>query len=504
MSIEGVRLGDLRRAGIGSAIIGDASVQVGGVHHDSRRIRQGDLFAAILGESHDGAVFAQSAKESGACAMLCASEQEIALPQLLCDDVRTSLGRAAEMVYGHPTQGLRVTGITGTNGKTTTAYLLDQILERTDAKTAMMGTVVNRIGDHEQEAIHTTPEADDISRFARRALDEGTSELIMEISSHGLAMHRVDAIGFSVAAFTNLSQDHLDFHQTMRKYGESKAQLFLKSGVQISVINVDDTFGKQLALRLPGRVIRCSAAGGDADLCADNVVLSREGIVAQLRFDGRNAELRSDILGRHNLENLLVAIGCAIALDVDFERAAELAQHARAAPGRLEQIDGLPGVSVLVDYAHTPDAIERVLGALSPSTQGRVIVVFGAGGDRDAKKRSPMGRAAAAGANLCIVTSDNPRNEDPQAIIDQVEDGLREVGLTRVSIDELGRARSGYLSFVDRAKAIDAALSAAQPGDTVLIAGKGHEAYQIVGSERLPFDDREHAKRMIASLEGRS
>ena len=501
---DGVLLSDLQDAGVGSSIVGDPSVKVHGIRHDSRQVQFGELFAALIGKTFDGTSFAASAESQGASAVLSESRLELDIPQLLCDDVRSKLGLAAEVIYGHPTQALSVTGITGTNGKTTTAHILERLLTEIGRKTALTGTVVNKIGNLSEDALRTTPEADDVSRFAREAVDAGVRDLVMEVSSHGIAMQRVDAIEFEVAAFTNLSQDHLDFHKTMTAYGEAKAQLFLERNPKISVVNVDDAFGRELASRISGRCIRCSVNDAEAELRADEVKLSVEGIAARLTFDGQQAQLKSGIVGAHNLENLLVAIGCAVALGVDFVDAVEAASRAVSAPGRLERIEGLSGVSVLVDYAHTPDAIKRVLEALAPTTEGRLIVVFGAGGDRDTKKRAPMGRVAAEGADVCIVTSDNPRHEDPNAILDEVEQGVTDTGLPRVELADLANANRGFVSFVDRRIAIRRALESARQGDTVLIAGKGHETYQILGDQRIPFDDRQEARDVIAMLQGRS
>ena len=501
---DGVLLSDLQDAGVGSSIVGDPSVKVHGVRHDSRQIRSGELFAALIGKTFDGTSFAASAESQGANAVLSETRLELGIPQLLCNDVRSTLGLAAEVIYGHPTQALSVTGITGTNGKTTTAHILEQLLIETGRKTALMGTIVNKIGNLSEDALRTTPEADDVSRFAREAVDAGVRDLVMEVSSHGLAMQRVDAIEFEVAAFTNLSQDHLDFHESMTAYGEAKAQLFLARNPKICVVNVDDAFGCELASRINGRCIRCSVNDAEAELRADEVNLSVEGIGARLTFDGQQAQLKNGIMGAHNLENLLVAIGCAVGLGLDFSAAVEAASRAKSAPGRLERIDGLAGVSVMVDYAHTPDAIKRVLEALAPTTKGRLIVIFGAGGDRDTKKRVPMGRAAAGGADICIVTSDNPRHEDPSAILSEVAEGVSESGLQRVDLGDLGDTNRGFVSIVDRQIAIRTALESARPGDTVLIAGKGHETYQILGEQKIPFDDRQEARDVIATLQGRS
>lgn len=472
----------------------DADVR--GVQHDSRAATEGDLFVAIEGASFDGTRFAPAAVEKGAVAVLASRPLELEVPQLVVADVRRAMAFAAHAVYGQPTAHLDLIGITGTNGKTTTSYLVDGMLRALGRSPWMLGTVEIRAGEERRPAAYTTPEADDLARFAREAVDGGASHLVMEVSSHGLAQERARGARFAVAAFTNLSRDHLDFHGTMAAYFEAKASLFTEHGPKAAVIHVDDPAGARLAARIPGALT--VGRSEDARLRIVSSAMERTGIRAELTYEGQPLTLQSALVGGHNLENLTVALGCGIALGIDPAAACAALGDAPAAPGRLEPVADPRGVAVLVDYAHTPDALRNALAAIRPITEGRLIVVFGCGGDRDPGKRPQMGRAAAEGADLVVVTSDNPRTEDPAAIVDAIVPGVEATGLSRASAD----SDAGFLVEVDRAVAIHLAIAGARPGDTVLIAGKGHEDYQIIGTTKRPFDDREVARDAIASATG--
>jgi UDP-N-acetylmuramoyl-L-alanyl-D-glutamate--2,6-diaminopimelate ligase len=477
---------------------------VSGAQHDSRSVVPGDLFVAIRGERVDGTRFAASAVERGAVAVLAESELEgVSVPQLVVDDARRALGPVAERVYGEPTKALSVVGITGTNGKTTTAWLVEAMLAAAGARPALMGTVATRGPGVTAPALHTTPEGDDVSRFARTVLDAGATHLVMEVSSHGLALHRADGITFRVAAFTNLTQDHLDFHGTLEAYGAAKARLFEELAPKSSVINIDDPFGRALLSRLRSERLACSVRGSDeADIRVLEWSMDRGGLRARVLTPDGEAELASPLLGAHNLENLLVAVGIGLALGLSLADVVSGLANANGAPGRLERVEDPRDVAVLVDYAHTPDALARALAALRPVTPGRLIAVFGCGGDRDRTKRPLMGEAAARGADIAIVTSDNPRTEDPEAIVREILPGLRATGRAELVAGELEGAREGFVALTDRASAIELAIGAARKGDTVLIAGKGHEDYQIVGTEKRHFDDREEARRAVALVSG--
>ncbi|MCA9530897.1 MAG: UDP-N-acetylmuramoyl-L-alanyl-D-glutamate--2,6-diaminopimelate ligase [Myxococcales bacterium] len=503
-----VTLARLHEDGIGRAIVDSAGVDPGavvvrGVRHDSRAVQPGDLFAALPGEHVDGARFATSAAARGAVAFLATRPLGAGRPTLVSGAVRRDLARASHRVYGDPTAALDVVGITGTNGKTTTAFLVDAMLARLGCRPALSTTVMTRVGSTVAPASHTTPEADDLARVARDAVRARATHLVMEVSSHGLALDRVEAVRFRVAAFTNLTQDHLDFHGTMAAYGEAKARLFTELHPRASVVNVADPFGATLASRASGACVRCAPRALPAGVAADVEVLSStsgpEGIHAEIATPSGQVRLESPLVGAHNLENLVVALGCAVALDLDVRDAAAALGAAPAAPGRLERIAHPRGVLVLVDYAHTPDALARAIDAVRDASKGRLFVVFGAGGERDRTKRAPMGRAVAERADGVVLTNDNPRGEPPAQIFAEVEAGLRDAGASPVEPGALARER-GYVVEPDRAAAIAVALAAARAGDAVLIAGKGHEPYQIIGEQRLPFDDREVARRAIAAL----
>ena len=466
-------------------------VMVTDVKQDSRRVAPGDLFVARAGGKRDGASFVLDAVARGAVAVLAdagAPLPQVSVPVLRVDDARRALGVLAEAVHGKPSSQLSVVGITGTNGKTTTAWLAEQVLSRAGGAAARLGTLGYSFqGDVVDESL-TTPEADDVSRFARRALDRGARQFVMEVSSIALVQSRVDAIAFEVAAFTNFTQDHLDFHGSMDAYGEAKARLFTELSPANSVLFVDDPFGRELSRRASGNVITVGRAEG-AQIRAEDARGDARGIAARVTTPSGPLNVESRLLGAHNLENILVTLGIVHALGLDLGRAAEALRTASAAPGRLERCDE-PGddVVVLVDYAHTPDALSRGLEAVRAvalGTGGKVHCVFGCGGDRDPGKRPRMGAAVGASADRATLTSDNPRTEDPAKIAAAVEAGLRESGVA-------------YDVVLDRHAAIEHAVLSAAPGDLVLLAGKGHEPYQIVGTEYRPFDDRVEAAAALA------
>jgi UDP-N-acetylmuramoyl-L-alanyl-D-glutamate--2,6-diaminopimelate ligase len=469
-------------------LLGDGSVRLFGVRQDSRRVEPGDLFVARSGGKVTGAAFAEAAVERGAVALIVergAPLPELAVPMIEVADARRSLALAAEAVYGNPSRALAVVGITGTNGKTTTAWLVERALAGVGAKPARLGTVGFAFGGQSVDSALTTPEADDISRYAARVRDAGGTHFVMEVSSIALTLDRVRALHFQVAAFTNLTQDHLDFHASMAEYAETKAQLFTALSPATSVLNVDDAFGAELAARATGRVIRVSKQAG-ADVHPIAVTVDAKGIRGTVHAPSGQVTLESRLVGEHNLENLLLALGVLEGLGVDLAAAARALGAAPQVPGRLERCDEpIDDVLVLVDYAHTPDALERVLDAVRAMTTRRVLCVFGCGGDRDPQKRPKMGHAVGARADYAIVTNDNPRSEDPSAIAVAIEAGLKQTS-------------GAYEVELDRAKAIERAVLMAGPEDVVLIAGKGHEPYQIIGQDTLPFDDRIEARRALA------
>lgn len=482
-------------------IVGDERVSVTGVQMDSRRVQAGDLFAAIAGARADGALFAPKAVELGARAVLSSRPLDLMVPVVLCEDVRKCLGPISHAVYGEPTRLMATVGITGTNGKTTTSYLLESVLMAAGKLPALLGTVALRGPAGEREAELTTPEADSIARFAAEQRAAGATHLVMEVSSHAIDIGRSAGIDFEVAGFTNLTQDHLDHHGTMEAYGETKARLFTEYAPRHSVIMVDTPFGEALAQRAKGKVQRCSMGQVQAaELCVQAWRSTREGIEATIRTPDGMLALQSPLFGAHNLENLLVTLGCARALGLTNDVIAQGLKTAVGAPGRMERVAHPGGVVVLVDYAHTPDALVRALEALRPLTTGRLFVICGCGGDRDRTKRAPMGEAAVRNADVAVLTSDNPRTEEPNVILQQMAEGARAVGATPIDFASVSSNTRGFVVMSERAQAIRKVLALAEAGDTVLIAGKGHETYQIVGTVKHPFDDREEARRAIAEL----
>ncbi|MCK9461863.1 MAG: UDP-N-acetylmuramoyl-L-alanyl-D-glutamate--2,6-diaminopimelate ligase [Proteobacteria bacterium] len=489
------------------AIVGDPELRILGVTHDSREVRDGFLFAALPGSAADGRKYVGQAIANGAAALL-VSEAVDAPPtvvQIVVPDTRRALGEAAAVCYGDPTRDLSVAGITGTNGKTTTTYLVEAALRAEGGRPGVMGTVEYRFEGRRWHAAHTTPEAPVIQSIAREMTDAGATHLVMEVSSHGLALQRLRGCAFDVVAFSNLTQDHLDFHGSMADYAAAKMLLFTDAISQNSkargVINVDDPFGEEIVRAMRHDVLRVSCDPAKAaDLRpARAPSMSARGIEVEVVTPNGTIPLASPLVGAHNLSNLLLALGICLELGADAGRARDGLSGFAAVPGRLERVPCADGVAVLVDYAHTPDALARVLAALRPITPGRILCVFGCGGDRDPSKRPRMGEAVARAADVAVVTSDNPRTEKPGAIIDMIVPGVLDGGLQEIGAAEIARAPSGYIVEPDRAAAIRLAVGAARDGDTVLIAGKGHEDYQILGTEKIHFDDREQAATAVAA-----
>jgi UDP-N-acetylmuramoyl-L-alanyl-D-glutamate--2,6-diaminopimelate ligase len=496
----GLRLDELARdLPMRAEVIGDPGARVIGVRQDSRAIEPGDLFVARRGEKVDGAGFVRDAVARGAAGVLAApgavDAEAAGVPVLVVEDPAGALGFVASAVYGHPSFALDVVGITGTNGKTTTAHLTRAAVDGALGAPlcGVLGTVGHSYGDWRGHAEHTTPEADEVARVMAEMRGRGATHVAMEVSSHALDLGRVRGVHIRVAALTNLTQDHLDFHGSMEAYGESKARLFTELGPGAAVVNVDDAFGRGLVARIKAPLTRVSArVGADTEIAPREAQLGPAGTRAIVKTPAGDVPLVSRLVGAHNLENLLLALGIAHALDLDLGRASEALSREPGAPGRFERCDQEDDdVTVLVDYAHTPDALARALDAVraafsSADATARIWCVFGCGGDRDPTKRSPMGEAVARRADVTVVTSDNPRTEDPRTIADAVIAGVRQAG--KEPVVEL-----------DRRKAIDLAVRSASQGDAVLIAGKGHEDYQIVGMTKLPFDDRSEARTALAA-----
>ncbi len=461
---------------------GDPDVEVSGIAYRSDRVTDGDAFFCISGYAVDGHDFADEAVSRGAKALVVERILDHDVPQYVVSDTRAALAHASSRFLGQPSHSVDVIGITGTNGKTTTAYLVDSILKAAGRTTGIVGTVETRIGDQSRSSSRTTPESLDVQALLAEMREAGVDACVMEVSSHAIDLHRTDAIHFAVVAFTNLTQDHLDFHHTLAQYGSVKKRLFTDFIVGARVINVDDPFGMGISASVADPLTVGLAR--DAAVRATDVRLGVDGTDFTLVTPAGDVAVKLPLAGAFNVSNALVAAGCALSLGIDLQAVANGLESAPQVPGRLERIDCGQDFSVVVDYAHTPDSLEKATAAIRGVTDGRVIVVFGCGGDRDPDKRPLMGRAAGSAADHVVVTSDNPRSEDPVGIILQVEDGLRFVG-------------ASYEVVVDRRAAIDAALSSALPGDSVLIAGKGHEDYQEFAEHRIHFDDREVARELL-------
>jgi UDP-N-acetylmuramoyl-L-alanyl-D-glutamate--2,6-diaminopimelate ligase len=490
-----MRLDELLAGTGGAELVGDAGTEITDLAYDSELATPGTLFFCVPGQSADGHDFAPRALERGAAALVVERRLPLTVPQAVVADARAAMAPFAARFFADPTAALRVVGITGTNGKTTTAFLLREVLERAGIASGLLGTVKRVVGGVEEEVVRTTPEAIDLQRTFRRMLDAGDRACVMEVSSHALALARTASIRFEAAVFTNLTQDHLDFHADMDDYFLAKRRLFFSEDEAgppaTAVINTDDPYGARLGdeIRTAGasRLVTFSAGGdGGADFRALDVAFDVSGSRFRCVAPGGEVDVATKLPGHFNVENALAALGAAHAMGVAAAEAAGALAEAPRVPGRLEPVDEGQSFAVLVDYAHTPDSLENVLRAARRLTQGRLICVFGCGGDRDRDKRPLMGRIAADLSDLPVVTSDNPRSEEPLAIIEQIL---------------AGSGRSGVVVEPDRRAAIGLALEAAEAGDTVVIAGKGHEQGQeFEGGRKVPFDDREVASAELRRL----
>jgi murE/murF fusion protein len=478
----------------GARVIGDAGVIVRAVRSDARAIEPGDVYVAVRGIRADGHAFVDAAIERGAAAIVVERQVEASVPQVIVPDGAAALGVLIGRALGDPARAMTLVGITGTNGKTTTTYLVERILAAAGARPGVIGTVEYRWRDPSgdvvtREAPYTTPTPQVLHETFAAMRDAGTTHVVMEVSSAALAMARLAGIEFAVAAFSNLTQDHLDVHGSMAAYRDAKRRLFADHLAGTAVINIDDPEGEGMAAAAPGRVLRVSAGGRAADLRVTAHESTVKGITARLATPrGELALSAPPLIGHYNVANLALAAGIALALGLPHEAIARGIAELRGVPGRVERVANAAELDIFVDYAHTPDALHNVLSALRPLTRRRLICVFGAGGDRDPAKRPRMGAEVAALADLAVVTSDNPRTEDPRAIIDQILAGVPRP----------------FAVDVDRARAIRAAISEAVPGDVVVIAGKGHEDYQILGTTKHHFDDREQAAEAVSRREARA
>ncbi|HKG11435.1 MAG TPA: UDP-N-acetylmuramoyl-L-alanyl-D-glutamate--2,6-diaminopimelate ligase [Gaiellaceae bacterium] len=478
-----MKLRELSAALSPTEVVGDDSVEIADLAYAAGAVRPGALFFCVPGSRADGHDFAAAAVERGAAALVVERQVPVAVPQIVVEETRAAMPGAAAAFFGYPTRELEVAGVTGTTGKTTTTYLLYAILEAAGRRPGLMGTVESRIGGERKPAVRTTPEAIDLQRAFRAMLDAGDRSVALEATSHGSELGRLAGIRFAALAFTNLSEEHLDFHGTMERYYAAKRRLFVGPEPPPAAVNVGDAYGRELAdeLRALGRApLLTFGFADDAEIRPDGLEHGR--------LRAGSIELETRLRGRFNVENVLAAVSVALLLDVEDEAIAEGIARVEGVPGRFETIDEGQPFTVVVDYSHKPGALENVLRTARDLATGRVLCVFGCGGDRDRTKRPLMGRIAADLADVAIVTSDNPRSEDPDAIIDEVVAGAP----GRLEVEP------------DRAKAIGQALEGAQAGDVVVIAGKGHEQGQELDGRVVPFDDRDVARETLRALGARA
>jgi UDP-N-acetylmuramoyl-L-alanyl-D-glutamate--2,6-diaminopimelate ligase len=493
-----MQLSDLARStpGAETARPSDGIIDVRGISHDSREVKPGDLFVCLVGEKSDGHRFAADAVARGAAALAIQADHadEISrnVPRITVPDTRRALPALSAALFGHPSRAMKVVGITGTNGKTTTTFLTAAILQRAGLKTGTIGTLGAYLGDEKLPSEHTTPEADQLQALLAEMRSRGAEAVVMEASSHALAQYRTDSIDFDAAAFTNLTQDHLDYHGDMESYYRSKLRLFTdypaESGKLFAAsINVDDSYGRRLATESKGRVLTY-AIDGPADIRAESVETGPGSVSFRAATPSGGFDVRLNIGGAFQAYNALAAIGVAVGLGMTPDVIAAGLASLTAVPGRFESVPTGRGFHVIVDYAHTPDGLENLVASARRLKPARILLVFGCGGNRDRTKRPIMGRTAATKAEVAIVTSDNPRNEDPNLIIEEVLAGMKD-------------ATADVIVEPDSRAAIATAIAQARDGDIILIAGKGHEDYQLVGDNVLSFDDRLVAREILGMTE---
>lgn len=476
--------------------VGDDNIEITGMTADSRKVKEGYLFVCLPGFTVDGHDFAQKAAEQGAVAVL--TERELSLPpsvvQAIVPDTRRAMALVADMFYGSPTRQMKLIGVTGTNGKTTTTHLIDRILRDQAKKTGLIGTIHMRIGDEVEEVKNTTPDVLELQHSFRRMLDIDTEYAIIEASSHALEIGRLRGCNVHTAVFTNLTQDHLDYHVTMDNYRFAKSLLFAQLGNQYdvkmmktAVLNADDEASELFAKVTPARVVTYGI-DKPSDVRAENIQITSRGTSFVVQSFAGSIEMNLQLMGKFNVYNALAATAVALAEGISLEEIKRSLEAVQGVNGRFEAVVAGQDFAVLVDYSHTPDSLENALVTVKEFAKGRVFCVVGCGGDRDRTKRPIMAQIATKYADISVLTSDNPRSEEPAAIIADMAAGLAAVEDSR------------YVQIVDRREAIQYAIRHAQPNDCILIAGKGHETYQIIKDQVLPFDDREVAKEAIAAL----
>jgi UDP-N-acetylmuramoyl-L-alanyl-D-glutamate--2,6-diaminopimelate ligase len=502
-----MKLGDLLTVLEPNAVLPPSMLnrEVRDIVHDSREVKPGFLFVAVRGYHSDGHQFISQAIQQGAMAVIAEKWEgpppPFDTPIIIVDDSRRALALLANAFFGHPSKRLKLIGITGTNGKTTTSYLLKSIVEAAGHTAGLIGTIDYRVGERVYPAPNTTPESLELQRLLSEMLAHGVEQCVMEVSSHALALGRTVGCEFAAAGFTNLTQDHLDFHESMDAYFQAKRSLF--SGLSPeswAIINIDDARGVELLGTTRARIITT----GFSELANVRPAGAIRHGIHGLTFDAASpagtVPVESPLMGRFNIYNILTAIGLGAALGIGSDQIARGIKSMKAVPGRMEKVDEGQPFGVVVDYAHTEDAIARLLEAVREIAPKRIITVFGCGGDRDRSKRPKMGAAALKGSDLVFITSDNPRTEDPSRIIRDIEQGLEDIGVKTTAQEGAQLHASGkkpYAVLPDRHAAVAAAVGLAGPGDVVVLAGKGHENYQIVGEKKMHFDDREVAREEI-------
>ncbi len=470
-----------------TALRADPETEIRGVRYDSRSVCPGDLFVAVRGFQSDGHRFIGKAASAGAAAVLCEEPPEEDIPYILTPDSRLGLALVSAAWFGHPARELNMIGVTGTNGKTTTTTLIKHMLEVCrGAKVGLIGTIANCIGCEEVHTERTTPESYDLQELLRRMADAGCEYAVMEVSSHALALDRVAGIRFRAGIFTNLTQDHLDFHGTMENYAEAKSKLF--SMCDSAAIRMDDPWSDYMLARAECPVLRFGTEGGE-ELLAEAVEYSATGVSFTAVYGMQRVPVHLGIPGRFSVENALAVLAAGLLIGIPLEEAAASLSSASGVKGRVEVVPVDGDYTVVIDYAHTPDALEKVLQTMRPLARGRLVVVFGCGGDRDGTKRPIMGRIAAENADLSVVTSDNPRTEPPEAIIRDILAGMPDTAPRQV--------------IPDRREAIAWAIGHHEPGDLIVLAGKGHETYQEVNGVRRPMDERVIVAELQGKREGR-
>ncbi len=466
---------------------GNLDTEIKGIAYDSRKVQEGYLFVAVSGFKSDGHNFIQSAINNGAAAIIVEQNVDtVNLPVVQVNSSREALAKLSAKFYDNPSQDLTVIGVTGTNGKTTTTYLIESILNNLGLKTGLIGTIKNKLGNSEENSSRTTPESLDLQRMFSEMLEDGVTHVVMEVSSHALDLDRVLEVDFDRQVFTNLSQDHLDFHQSFEEYLAAKTKLFTMND-NPSIINLDDSRSSHLITEAQGQIISYGIRE-DAQIKASGIKVTQKGVSYQLLSPEEALDIKLNLTGRFNVYNSLAAIGTVYSLGFSLREIKIGLESIAGVPGRFQIIDQGQDFGVIVDYAHTPDGMENVLHTANEFTQGRKIVVFGCGGDRDSKKRPIMGRIGVKLGDFAIVTSDNPRSEDPMGIIEDIEAGIKA---------ESKVEKEDYIIIEDRRRAIEKAIEVANAKDIVIIVGKGHETYQILKEQTIDFDDREVARSAL-------